>query len=104
VELSGYTGRDLAGSAKGTLDFDWRHGAVSLNGAAALQRTSAIPPALAHFDEWTAAAVIGDNAITLGQNKLQAAGHKRAIEGTLTFADTPEVRFSAQKTTSPEPH
>ena len=28
VELSGYTGEDLAASAKGTLHFEWRHGVV----------------------------------------------------------------------------
>ena len=29
IDLSGYTDKDLAGSAKGTLHFEWRHGAIA---------------------------------------------------------------------------
>jgi cephalosporin-C deacetylase-like acetyl esterase len=109
IELSGFTYKDLADSVKGTLHFEWRHGAVSSPGGAqgggqedalaaptaALPATAPVPPALARFDRWTADAEIADGTITLKQNQVQQGSRKRAVEATLTLGDPPKVTFAA---------
>jgi hypothetical protein len=87
VELIGFTDRDLATSAKGSLHFDWRHGSVADNG------DEETPPLLAKFDRWTADAEIVDGAITLKQNQVQHGARKAAVEGSATFGDPPKVTF-----------
>jgi AsmA family len=100
VELAGYSDRDLAGSAKGTLRLAWRRGAVIPMTAGAGGPDSADPPAvLAHFDLWTAEATIGDNQITLGENQVRQGSRRGTIEATLTFGDPPSVQYA-----SAEPH
>ncbi|MGA7340560.1 MAG: AsmA family protein, partial [Terracidiphilus sp.] len=54
IALSGYTDRDLAASAKGTLHFDWRRGAISPKAAQLASITPPIPIALTRFDLWSA--------------------------------------------------
>ena len=87
VELAGFTDRDLAASAKGTLHFDWRHGSIADNG------NENTPPTLAKFDRWSADAEISDGAITLKQNQVQHGAHKAAVEGSATFGEPPQVTF-----------
>lgn len=87
VELAGYTGEDLASSAKGALHFEWSHGAAS----------GTVPAALARFDRWTADAAIADAKITLGQNTVAEGSHKQAVEGSVPFADPLKVVFPALK-------
>jgi hypothetical protein len=105
IELSGFTDKDLADSVQGTLNFDWRYGTVSLpagaprrNGSespAALAKTASIPPALAHFDRWTAQAEIANGMIALKKNQVQRGSHKQAVEATLTLGNPPKVAFAA---------
>lgn len=83
VELTGYTGSDLAGSAKGTLHFECGHGAVISTATA-----------LGHFDRWSADASIANGAITLGDNTVQQTGHKSAVEAKLSFGEPPRVVFN----------
>jgi hypothetical protein len=90
VDLSGYTEKDLAASAKGTLHFEWRHGAV----AAA---SGSVPPSLARFDRWTADAEIANGMITLKQNQVQQGARKRAVDAALTLGGTPKVTFAMPK-------
>jgi uncharacterized protein involved in outer membrane biogenesis len=92
MDLSGFTDKDLAASAKGTLHFDWHHGV-----AAAEDPADSIPAALARFDRWTADAAIANRTITLQQNQTQQGSRKQAVAGTLTFADPPKVTFAAPK-------
>jgi len=92
IELAGYTGKDLAASTKGTLHFEWRHGAVA--GAAAQ-----VPQALARFDRWTADAAIGNGAITLGQSEVQQGSRKRVVEGVVTLGEPAKAAFTAPKDT-----
>jgi hypothetical protein len=94
IELSGYADSDLAGSAKGTLHFEWRHGGVVPKDAADLSAAATPPPVLAHFDAWIADAAIGNGAITLTQSHTQSGSRQQPIEGKLTFADPPELHFS----------
>ncbi len=87
VELLGFTDNDLAASAKGSVNFDWRRGSVADNGEVD------IPPALAKFDRWTADAEIANGAITLKENHVLHGSRKLAVEGSVTFADPPRVTF-----------
>ena len=94
VELSGFTDKDLTASAKGTVHFAWRHGTMSGPGAAG--RGSA---GTTRFERWTAESAIANGAITLKQNELQEGARKRALEGSVTLADPPKVRFAPAKET-----
>ncbi len=94
IELSGYTGADLAGSAKGTLHFEWRHGSV----APAASEGGTFPVPLARFDRWTADSEIANGKITLGKNEVAQGGRKRAVEAAVTLVESPKVSFAAPKT------
>lgn len=87
IGLSGYTGVDLAASGKGTLHFEWRHGAIA-GGAA---------PALARFDRWTADAAIADGKIVLGQNEVSVGGRKLSAEATVRLAEPLRMSLAAAK-------
>jgi hypothetical protein len=95
IDLSGYTDKDLAASAKGTLHFEWRHGFVSA--PAASSSAASVPPALARFDRWTADAEIANGAITLKQNQVQQGARKRVVEAAVTLGNPPTVTFATQK-------
>ncbi len=49
LELKGYTGRDLADSANGTLHFEWKHG-VAASGAGEVRSSAAAPGAFRSLD------------------------------------------------------
>jgi hypothetical protein len=91
LDLSGFTEKDLANSAKGTLHFDWRHGTI------AAASVGPMPPALTRFERWTAEAAIANGTITLQQNQAQQGSRKQVFEGTLSFANPPRVTFAAPK-------
>jgi hypothetical protein len=93
VELGGFTDKDLAASANGSLHFDWRRGAVTEKGE------GDIPPALARFDRWSGDAEIASGAITLKQNAVQQGGTKLAVAGSATFDDPPRVTFGESQET-----
>jgi hypothetical protein len=97
IDLSGYTEKDLAASAKGTLHFEWRHGSVA--GSA-----TQVPPALARFDRWTADAEIADGALTLKQNQLQRGIHKHAIISAVALGPQSKVTFAVPKQASAKKH
>jgi hypothetical protein len=92
IDLSGFTGKDLADSVKGTLHFDWQLGVVAAQETAE-STTVAVPAALAHFDRWTADAEIAGGTITLKQNQVQQGSRKRAVQGVLTLGEQPTVSF-----------
>jgi len=94
IDLTGYTEKDLAASAKGTLHFEWRNGAV-----AAASGSGSVPPLLARFDRWTADAEIANGTITLKQSQVLQADRKRAVEGSVTLAVPPRVTFAGTKET-----
>jgi hypothetical protein len=85
IDLTGYTGADLASSAKGTLLFEWRHGVV--DGSA--------PKQLARFDRWTADATIGNGKIALARNEVAQGSRKQAVEASVTLAEPAKISFSA---------
>ena len=91
IDLAGYTGEDLAASAKGTLHFEWRHGSVGSATAAGL----ATPVALSRFDRWTADATIENGKINLGQNELAQGSQKHSATATVILAEPPKLSFAA---------
>ena len=91
--VEGITAEDLTASAKGALHFDWQHGSV-----AAASRN--VPPALAHFDRWTADAAIANGGLTLDQSFVTSGARKQTVQATVTFGDPPVVSFGAPKQTA----
>jgi hypothetical protein len=89
VELSGFTDKDLAASAKGALHFEWRHGAAG----------GSVPAALARFDRWTADAEIANGALALQQDQVRRGAQNASVEATATFGAPPKVTFAAPKET-----
>ena len=97
LALGGYTGKDLADSAKGTLQFDWVRGAV--NGKTpGKTRSELLPASLAHFERWSGKADIGSDAVTLGENQVQAGLRRDRVEGSVKFGDPPVISFAAVPT------
>ncbi len=92
IELSGFTGDDLAASAKGALHFEWRHGAIAATSASA-----PIPPALARFDRWTADAEIANGVLTLTDNQAKRGSRAEPVQASITLADPPKVAFPEPK-------
>jgi len=95
VSLAGFTSKDLAASAAGTMHLDWKHGVMSTaspaeHGAAATTR----------FEQWTAEAAIADGAITLKENELREGAGKRELEGSVMLVDPLKVRFAPAKETA----
>lgn len=92
IELSGFSAADLTSSAKGALHFDWSHGSVTA-------ASGFVPPALAHFDRWTADAEIANGALTLKENQVKRGVHTTPVQAAITLADPPQVAFPAPKLT-----
>ncbi|MGB7547623.1 MAG: hypothetical protein WBM14_07735, partial [Terracidiphilus sp.] len=91
VELSGFTDKDLASSAKGTMHFEWRRGEIER------AKGSEVPAALARFDRWTADGTIADGAVTLEQSQVQQGRRKSEVEAAVTFGDPSKVTFAAPR-------
>jgi hypothetical protein len=98
IELSGFTGDDLATSAKGALHFEWRHGAIAATSASA-----PVPPALARFDLWTADAEIANGALTLKNSQVKRGARAVPVQAAVALADPPRVVFTANKQTPAVP-
>jgi hypothetical protein len=93
IELAGFTGNDLAASAKGAFHFEWHHGTVAAT-------SGFVPPALTRFDRWTADAEIANGALTLKDNQVKRGAHTAPVQAAVTLADTPRVTFPAPKPAS----
>ena len=90
VSLAGFTNHDLAATAKGTIHFDWKHGAVAAPSAIE------VPPVLEKFDRWTADAEIADGAISLKKNQVQRGTRRLSTQGKAIFGDPPQVTFGSR--------
>jgi hypothetical protein len=90
IELSGFTGSDLAASAKGALHFEWRQGSNAAT-------SGFVPPELTRFDRWTADAEVANGVLTLTENQVKRGAHTQPIQAAVTLADPPKVVFAAPK-------
>jgi hypothetical protein len=97
VQLTGFTGSDLASSAKGTLHFDWKKGAIRARVADA---GDPMPGVLTRFDEWNSSADIANNTITLKDSSVRSGKRVTAVNATITFGEPPKVTFGAAKASS----
>jgi hypothetical protein len=88
IELTGFTGDELAASAKGTLHFEWLSGGLTAGGA---------PAALAHFDRWTADALIANGALTLEENQVKRGAQSQTVQATVPLTDPPKIAFITPK-------
>jgi hypothetical protein len=86
VELAGFTGSDLANSAKGTMHFEWRGGTAAGAGS---------PPALNRFDRWTADAEIANGKITFGKSELVQGSRKQAVAASVVLEEPVKLSFGA---------
>lgn len=84
IELSGYTGGDLATSASGTLHFEWRHGAAV---------TADAPLELSRFDLWSGDAQIAGGRVALNQNQVTQGIHKQSIVASVRLAEPVKLSF-----------
>jgi len=92
IELAGFTGDDLAASAKGTVHFEWHRGAVVASSGSA-----PVPPALARFDSWTADGEIANGSLTLKDNQVKHGIHTEPVQAAVTLAEKPKIAFPAIK-------
>jgi hypothetical protein len=92
LDLSGFTAKELASTAKGALHFDWRRGSVGPVAAG-----GPLPAALAHFDAWTAETKIANGAVTLEQNEIRRGGRTATVEGSATVGGSSKVSFAMPK-------
>jgi hypothetical protein len=93
VELVGFTDNELAASARGTLHFEWHHGAIEDNPAVEIQ----IPKLLTHFDRWSVDATIANNTVSFATSEIQQSSRKANVGATVTFANPPTVSFVESK-------
>jgi hypothetical protein len=94
LEMAGYTGKDLANSAKGTVHFDWKKGAISGRTGAS---TESVPPVIARFDRWSGDAEIANGAVTLKENRVLQGARKGLVNASVSFGDPPKVSFAPPK-------
>ncbi|MFZ1084606.1 MAG: AsmA family protein [Terracidiphilus sp.] len=95
IALTGFTGDDLASSAKGSLHFEWQRGTIA--------GTAGLPPALARFDRWTADAAIANGALTLQENQVKQGGRSAQVQATVTLAVPAKIAFAVPKAAPAKP-
>jgi hypothetical protein len=93
LALSGFTGDDLAASAKGSLHFEWQRGSLAASGSAP------VPPALVRFDRWSADAEIANGSLTLKDSQARRGASNEPIQGSVPLAIPPKIAFPASKQT-----
>jgi AsmA-like protein len=86
IEISGLTGKDLASSATGSLQFHWLKGSIPVAAAA----KTPVPSSM-RFDDWTGEAAIAAGRIELKSNTLRQGQHKSSLSGTIPFTDAPHL-------------
>lgn len=93
IELSGFTGDDLAASAQGALHFEWKRGSVT-----AATGSGPVPPALARFDLWSGDAEIAKGSLTLRGNQVKRGTHTEPVQANVMLVEKPKMVFTAPKT------
>jgi hypothetical protein len=82
--LAGYSGNDLAGSAGGTMHFEWQKSAITVAGT---------PKALARFSRWTGEGTISHGLITFRQSQVFERGRTAMVDASVTLSETPKIAF-----------
>jgi len=93
LALTGFTGDDLAASAKGSFHFEWQRGTLAASGSVPA------PPALARFDRWSADAEIANGSLTLKESQARRGASNEPVQGSVSLAIPPKIAFPASKQT-----
>ncbi len=93
IGFSGYSGRDLASSATGTVHFEWRNGSVIVSGAGA-QKKNSTAAALERFDGWSGDGAIGGGKIAFKASEIDSGSQKRAVDATVVFGTPAKTSFA----------
>jgi hypothetical protein len=80
------------------MHFVWKKGSVTRASSDDVPATLPAPPALAHFDGWTADAEITGGAFTVKNNQLQQGKHGTSTSASVTFTSPPKVSFALPTT------
>jgi hypothetical protein len=97
LELTGYTSKDLANSATGTLHFDWKKGVIiGRTGASA----ESIPPIVTRFESWIGEAEIANGVVILKENQVQQGLRKGTVNASISLSEPPRVSFAKPKNTA----
>jgi hypothetical protein len=94
LKMTGYTGKDLASSAKGTVHFDWRKGAISGRSGPS---TDSVPLNVKRFDRWSGDAEIANGAVTVKENQIQQGARTGMVDASVSFGEPPKVSFTSPK-------
>jgi hypothetical protein len=86
LELAGFTDADLGKSARGAMQFEWKHGTVTGAG---------VPPVLTRFDKWSGDAAIADDGLTLQKSEAQHGSRKTPVDATVTFGTPAKMSFGS---------
>jgi uncharacterized protein involved in outer membrane biogenesis len=84
VQLAGLSSAELASSAKGTVKFDWKRGAVA--GAT---------PQLAKFGRWSGDVTIAEGSAVLGANEVVSERGRGSAEGAMRFAEPVQAKAAS---------
>jgi hypothetical protein len=98
LQLSGFTSGDLAASATGTMHYDWSKGGLA--------GTAGVVPAeleksLAHFDNWSGEATIGNGAVKLGANQLTHGKENATVAASVSLTTPAKMSFETAKVAKP---
>jgi len=97
VDLTGFTGTDLAASAKGTLHFEWRHG--TMIPGAGMPGAGAQGDLPGRFERWTGNAEIAGGKVAVTDNQMVEGGKARKAEGSVQLAEPVKFTFATPKET-----
>jgi len=95
IQLTGYAKNELASSAKGSLHFEWKKGAVT--GHTSDYSGEVVPPVLARFDTLSGDAEIANKTVTLGENHVQVGKRSGSVTAVINFGEPPRVSFETVK-------
>jgi hypothetical protein len=93
VEMAGFTDKDLANSAKGSLHFDWKKGTISRRD----DKSAVVPLLLTRFDQWTADTAIENGGVIFKENHVQQGARKGSVNASIKFGDPPTVSFAPNR-------
>lgn len=92
LTMQGFTGKELAATAHGSLHFDWDKGRLASTTA------NPVPVSLAdlfgRFDRWTGDAVIGNGNLTIGRSLLARGQKKATVTATIPLSAQSKIHLT----------
>jgi len=99
IQLTGYSGPELASSATGNLHFEWRDGSIGNQGRGAGAGTQKIFSALDRFNHWSGNGEIGGGKIAFKASEADRGSDKRTVDATVVFGTPAKLSFAASDKT-----